>query len=101
MAKLRLPMAEDADALSLKALRELVTGLVERADIWIGKLEAENQKLRDEHDQLRTENIRMKVDKRRCHVNLSSDARETLCLRDCLQATPRAAAFHSAIARMR
>ena len=32
MTKRRLPMAEHADTLSLKALRELVTGLVERAD---------------------------------------------------------------------
>ena len=42
MTKRRLPMAEHADTLSLKALRELVTGLVERADradIRIEKLE--------------------------------------------------------------
>lgn len=65
MTKRRLPMAEHADTLSLKALRELVTGLVERADradIRIEKLEAENQKLRDENDQLRIDNTRLKVD---------------------------------------
>ncbi|MBP2448912.1 IS66 family transposase [Rhizobium leguminosarum] len=65
MTKRRLPMVEHADTLSLKALRELVTGLVERADradIRIEKLEAENQKLRDENDQLRIENTRLKVD---------------------------------------
>ena len=65
MTKRRLPMAEHADTLSLKALRELVTGLVERADraeARIEKLEAENQRLRDENDQLRLENTRLKVD---------------------------------------
>ena len=65
MTKRRLPMVEHADTLSLKALRELVTGLVERADradIRIEKLEAENQKLRAENDQLRIENTRLKVD---------------------------------------
>lgn len=51
--------------LSLKALHELVTGLVDRADradIRIEKLEAENQKLRDENDPLRIENTRLKLD---------------------------------------
>lgn len=51
MTKRRLPLVEHADTLSLKALRELVTGLVERvdrSDIRIEKLEAENQRLRDE-----------------------------------------------------
>ncbi|MBP2449944.1 regulator of replication initiation timing [Rhizobium leguminosarum] len=65
MTKRRLPMAEHADTLSLKALRELVTGLVERADraeARIEKLEAENQRLRDENDQLRIENTRLKID---------------------------------------
>lgn len=65
MTKRRLPMAEHADTLSLKALRELVTGLVERADradARIEKLEAENQTLRAENDQLRIENTRLKVD---------------------------------------
>jgi regulator of replication initiation timing len=65
MTKRRLPMVEHADTLSLKALRELVTGLVERADradTRIGKLEAENQRLRDENDQLKIENTRLKVD---------------------------------------
>jgi hypothetical protein len=65
MTKRRLPMVEHADTLSLKALRELVTGLVERADradIRIEKFEAENQKLRDENDQLRIENTRLMVD---------------------------------------
>jgi len=58
-------MTEHADTLSLKALRELVTGLVERADradIRIEKLEAENHKLRDENDRLRIENTRLNVD---------------------------------------
>jgi hypothetical protein len=65
MTKRRLPMAEHADTLSLKALRALVTGLMERADradIRIDKLEAENQKLGDENDQFRIENTRLKVD---------------------------------------
>lgn len=65
MTKRRLPMVEHADTLSLKALRQLVTGLVKRADqadIRIEKLEAENQKLRAENDQLRLENTRLKVD---------------------------------------
>ncbi len=65
MTKRRLPMAEHADTLSLKALRELVTGLVERADradARIEKLEAENQRLCDENDQLRLENTRLKID---------------------------------------
>ncbi len=65
MTKRRLPMAEHADTLSLKALRELVTGLVERADradIRIEMLEAENQKLRAENDLLRIENTRLKID---------------------------------------
>nr|WP_260694504.1 hypothetical protein [Rhizobium laguerreae] len=41
MTKRRLPMVEHADTLSLKALRELVTGLVaraNRAEIRIGAL---------------------------------------------------------------
>jgi hypothetical protein len=65
MTKRRLPMVEHADTLSLKALRELVTGLVDRADradIRIEKLEAENQKLRAENEQLKIENTRLKVD---------------------------------------
>ena len=65
MTKRRLPMVEHADTLSLKALRELVTGLVaraDRADIRIENLEAENQRLQDENDQLRIENTRLKVD---------------------------------------
>nr|WP_245517878.1 cell division protein ZapB [Rhizobium leguminosarum] len=65
MTKRRLPMAEHADTLSLKALRELVTGLVARADraeIRIEALEADNRKLREENDQLRIENTRLKVD---------------------------------------
>ncbi|MBB4523456.1 UNVERIFIED_ORG: hypothetical protein M2435_003450 [Rhizobium sophorae] len=65
MTKRRLPMAEHADTLSLRALRELVTGLVERADraeIWIEKLEADNRKLREDNDLLRVENTRLKVD---------------------------------------
>lgn len=65
MTKRRLPMAEHADTLSLKALRELVTGLVKRADqadIRTEKLEAEHQTLRAENDQLRIENTRLKVD---------------------------------------
>lgn len=65
MTKRRLPMVEHADTLSLKALRQLVTGLVTRADqadIRIENLEAGNQKLRDESDQLKIENTRLKVD---------------------------------------
>ncbi|MBY5637529.1 transposase [Rhizobium leguminosarum] len=65
MTKRRLPMAEHADTLSLKALRELVTGLVERADraeIRTEKLEADNRKLREDNDLLRVENTRLKVD---------------------------------------
>ncbi|MGR9299373.1 IS66 family transposase (plasmid) [Rhizobium leguminosarum] len=65
MTKRRLPMVEHADTLSLKALRELVTGLVARADraeIRIEKLEADNRKLREENDLLRVENTRLKVD---------------------------------------
>ncbi len=65
MTKRRLPMAEHADTLSLKALRELVTGLVERADradARIEKLDAENHQLRAENDQLRLENTRLKID---------------------------------------
>lgn len=65
MTKRRLPMAEHADTLSLKALRELVTGLVERADradARIEKLEAEYQRLADENDHLRLENTRLKID---------------------------------------
>lgn len=65
MTKRRLPMVEHADTLSLKALRELVTGLVERADradARIEKLEAENQRLCDENDKLRLENTRLKID---------------------------------------
>lgn len=65
MTKRRLPPVEHADTLSLKALRDLVTGLAERADrsdIRIEKLEAESRKLRDENDQLRIENTRLKVD---------------------------------------
>ncbi|MGR9411934.1 hypothetical protein [Rhizobium anhuiense] len=58
-------MVEHADTLSLKALRELVTGLVARADraeIRIEALEADNRKLREENDLLRVENTRLKVD---------------------------------------
>ncbi|MGR9438382.1 IS66 family transposase (plasmid) [Rhizobium leguminosarum] len=65
MTKRSLPMVEHADTLSLKALRELVTGLVARADraeIRIEKLEADNRKLREENDLLRVENTRLKVD---------------------------------------
>nr|WP_245279854.1 hypothetical protein [Rhizobium leguminosarum] len=65
LTKRRLPMAEHADTLSLKALRELVTGLVERADraeIRTEKLEAYNRKLREDSDLLRVENTRLKVD---------------------------------------
>ncbi|NNU48820.1 hypothetical protein G9X68_17105 [Rhizobium sp. WYCCWR 11279] len=65
MTKRRLPMVEHADTLSLKALWELVTGLVARADraeIRIEALEADNRKLREENDLLRVENTRLKVD---------------------------------------
>lgn len=65
MTKRRLPMAEHADTLSLKALRELVTGLVERADradVRIEALETDNRRLREENDKLKIENTRLKVD---------------------------------------
>ena len=65
MTKRRLPIAEHADTLSMKALRERVTGLVERADradARIEKLETENQRLSDENDQFRLENTRLKID---------------------------------------
>ncbi len=65
MTKRRLPMVEHADTLSLKALRELVTGLMERADrtdIRIENLESENHRLQGENDQLRIDNTRLKVD---------------------------------------
>ncbi|TWB12171.1 transposase IS66 family protein [Rhizobium sp. ERR 1071] len=65
MAKRRLPAPEHADTLSLKALRSLVTGLLERAgqaEVRLGKLEAENAALREENAELRLENTRLKVE---------------------------------------
>ena len=65
MSKKQLPFAEHADTLSLKALRELVTGLVEktdRAERRLEQLEAENATLRLENEELRLDNIRLKVE---------------------------------------
>lgn len=65
MAKRRLPSPEHADTLSLKALRSLVTGLLERAEqaeVRLGKLEAENAALREENAELRLENTRLKAE---------------------------------------
>ncbi|WP_245459588.1 transposase [Rhizobium sp. CCGE531] len=65
MAKRRLPSPEHADTLSLKALRSLVTGLLERAEqaeVRLAKLESENVALRAENAELRLENTRLKVE---------------------------------------
>lgn|GEM_PF-2352285 len=65
MSKKQLPFAENADTLSLKALRELVTGLVEkteRAERRLEQLEAEIATLRLENEELRLDNIRLKVE---------------------------------------
>jgi len=63
--KKRLPSPKHADTLSLDALRRLVTGLVEKAEVAetrLGKLEAENVALREENAALRLENTRLKVE---------------------------------------
>ncbi|MBZ9603348.1 IS66 family transposase [Phyllobacterium chamaecytisi] len=65
MAKRRLPSPEHSDTLSLKALRSVVTGLLERAqqaEVRLEKLEAENAALREENAELRLENTRLKVE---------------------------------------
>lgn len=61
----RLPSPAHADTLSLKALRELVTGLVEktsRAEARLEQIEAENAALRQANEELRLDNIRLKVE---------------------------------------
>ena len=61
----RLPSPAHADTLSLKALRELVTGLVEktsRAEARLEQIEAEHAALRQENEELRLDNVRLKVD---------------------------------------
>jgi len=63
MAKRRLPAPEHADTLSLKALRSLVTGLLERAEqaeARLEKLEAENAELWLENTQLKVENQQLR-----------------------------------------
>src|SRR5690606_26478235 len=63
--KKRLPSPEHADTLSLDALRRLVTGLVEKAEVAetrLVKLEAENAALREENAALRLDNTRLKVE---------------------------------------
>ncbi|WP_247997884.1 IS66 family transposase [Brucella tritici] len=65
MPKRTLPSPEHADTLSLNALRNLVTGLVEkaeRAEARLEKLEAENAALRKENAELRLENTQLKVE---------------------------------------
>lgn len=61
----RLPSPAHADTLSLKALRELVTGLVEqveRLSTEVVALRAEAVALRTENAELRLENTRLKVE---------------------------------------
>lgn len=63
--KKRLPSPEHADTLSLDALRRLVTGLVEKAEVAetrLVKLEAENAALREENAALRLDNTRLRVE---------------------------------------
>ncbi len=65
MAKKRLASPEHADTLSLKALRELVTGLVDEVrqlSAEVTTLRAENAALREDNATLRLENTRLKVD---------------------------------------
>jgi regulator of replication initiation timing len=65
MAKKRLASPEHADTLSLKALRELVTGLVDevsKLSAEVTTLRAENAALREDNAALRLENTRLKVD---------------------------------------
>jgi DNA-binding transcriptional MerR regulator len=64
----RLPSPAHADTLSLNALRELVTGLVEktsRAEARLERIEAQNAVLRQENEELRLDNVRLKVDNQR------------------------------------
>lgn len=61
----RLPSPEHADTLSLKALRSLVTGLVDRVEglsTEVKDLREENAALREDSETLRLENARLKVD---------------------------------------
>ena len=61
----RLPSPKHADTLSLKALRELVSGLaeqVERLSTEVVELRVEAVGLRRENAELRLENTRLKVD---------------------------------------
>ncbi|AHK47330.1 conserved hypothetical 36.1 kDa protein (plasmid) [Ensifer adhaerens OV14] len=65
MAKKRLASPEHADTLSMKALRELVTGLVDevsKLSAEVTTLRAENASLREDNAALRLENTRLKVD---------------------------------------
>lgn len=65
MAKRQLPSPEHADTLSLKALRSLVSGLLERAEqaeVRLAKLEVENARLREEGAELQLENTRLKAE---------------------------------------
>jgi hypothetical protein len=61
----RLPSPAHADTLSLKALRELVTGLAVQVEALSGEvvdLRAENAALRQENTALRLENTRLKLE---------------------------------------
>ena len=63
--KKRLPSPKHADTLSLDALRRLVTGLVEKAEVAetrLATLEGENAALREENAALRLDNTRLKVE---------------------------------------
>ncbi|WP_376743591.1 hypothetical protein [Ensifer canadensis] len=65
MPKKRLASPEHADTLSLKALRELVTGLVNEVrelSAEVTNLRAENAALREDNAALRQENTRLKVE---------------------------------------
>lgn len=61
----RRPSPEHANTLSLKALRGLVTGLVDRVEVLsaeVKELREKNAVLREENEILRLENARLKVD---------------------------------------
>lgn len=63
--KKRLPSPEHADTLSLNALRELVTGLLERsqqAEARLERLEVDNAELREENANLRLVNTRLNLE---------------------------------------
>ena len=65
MPKKRLPSPDHADTLSLNALRDLVTGLVEEVaalKIEVEGLRGENHTLREENAALHLANTRLKVD---------------------------------------